>query len=284
MLPWSRGLRKEFLPLLDRSATGTTVLKPVAHLALESLIRAGADRITLVVARRDEGLARSYFSIDPEFLDRHAHHRERLAETEALYRALGDLELKIVVQDEPKGFGDAVLRAAPSVGRAPFLLHAADAVLLEHPRGHTLAELGRLQAAEDLDAVLLVRRVADPSKYGVVQGRVVGRVGPYRRLEVSAMEEKPAKPRSPWAATAVYAFSPRIFAALRAEARVGRSRELELTAGIARLVREEGRVAALILPPSGGRWSSVGSVEGYLRALHLSKRAAERLGIRRRAS
>jgi dTDP-glucose pyrophosphorylase len=276
MLPWSRGLRKEFLPLLDRSVAGKPVLKPVAHVALESLVRAGAEHITLVVARRDEQLARSYFSVDSEFLDRHSHHPERLADTEAFYSALGRLRIKMVVQPEPRGFGDAVLRASASVGREPFLLHAADAVLLEHPRGRTLADLGRLRQREDLDAVLLVRRVADPSKYGVVEGKLAGRFGRYRRLDVTAMQEKPPKPKSPWAATAVYALSPRIFGALRKEARAVPSRELELTAGIARLIREGGRVSALILPASAGKWSSVGSVEGFLRALHRSKHAAER--------
>jgi UTP--glucose-1-phosphate uridylyltransferase len=275
MLPWSRGLRKEFLPLLDRSVAGKPVLKPVAHVALESLVRAGAEQITLVVARRDEQLARSYFSVDSEFLDRHSHHPERLADTEAFYSALGRLRIKMVVQPEPRGFGDAVLRASASVGREPFLLHAADAVLLEHPRGRTLKELGRLREREDLDAVLLVRRVADPSKYGVVEGRFAGRFGRYRRLEVTAMEEKPTKPKSPWAATAVYALSPQIFDVLRQEARIGHSRELELTAGISRLIRQGGKVSALVLPPSAGKWSSVGSVEGYLRALHRSKHAAE---------
>ena len=35
MLPWTRGLRKEFLPLFDGgSVSGPPVLKPVAHLVL----------------------------------------------------------------------------------------------------------------------------------------------------------------------------------------------------------------------------------------------------------
>ncbi|MCI4342084.1 MAG: nucleotidyltransferase family protein, partial [Thermoplasmata archaeon] len=245
MLPWSRGLRKEFLPLVDSSASGGLVLKPVAHFALESLIQAGADRITLVVARRDEQIARSYFSIDEAFLDRHAAHPERLAETAAFYRALEKVRIDLVLQPEPKGFGDAVLRARPRVGLHPFLVHAADAVLMERPRGRTLREMGRLRDREALDAVLLVRRVPDPGRYGVVEGQITGRFGIFRRMNVTGMEEKPSKPNSPWAATAVYAFSPRIFTMLRAEARASRAPELELTAGIVRLLRAGGRVAAL---------------------------------------
>jgi UTP--glucose-1-phosphate uridylyltransferase len=275
MLPWSRGLRKEFLPIVDRNSSGEMVFKPVAHLALESLIRAGADRITLVVAKRDQGLVRSYFSVDPEFLDRHSTHPDRLEETAAFYRALSQVKLDLVVQPEPRGFGDAVLRAAPKVGRHPFLLHAADAVLLEHPLGATLRHMAALREKEDLDGVLLVRQVADPRQYGVVEGTPEGRSGGYRRIRVTGMKEKPARPRSHWAATAAYAFGPTIFEAIREEGNEQRSGELEVTAGISRLIDEGGQVDALVLPTSQGRWSSVGRVPGYLRTLRHSQRWAE---------
>lgn len=278
MLPWSRGLRKEFLPLVDRSASGGMVFKPVAHLALESLIRAGADRITLVVSRRDQAVVRTYFSIDSEFLDRHAAHPDRIEETAEFYRALGKVKIDVAVQPEPKGFGDAVLRAAPRVGRHPFLLHAADAVLLEHPLGATLGEMAALQATEAADGVLLVRRVADPRQYGVVEGAPAGTWRGYRRIRVTAMQEKPRRPRSKWAATAAYAFGPEIFTALRHERHDARTGEHELTTGIARMIEQGHRVDALLLPARQGHWSSVGRVPGYLRALRRSQHWAEASG------
>ena len=272
MLPWTRGLRKEFLPLYDRSANGGPVLKPVAHLALETLVAAGAEEITLVVGARDLVTAQNYFTIDREFLRRHAHHRERLTETERFYEQLEGLKLRFAVQPHPHGFGDAVLRAEPFVGAEEFLLHAADGLLLEPERGATLRRMQALRAREDLDAVLLVRYVADPTRYGVIEAVPEGREGPFRRLRVLGMEEKPARPKSHWAATAVYAFSPRVFASLRELARRERPRELELTAAIAHRLRQGGRVAALVLASRLGEWRSVGSAEGYLRALARTRR------------
>lgn len=270
MLPWSRGLRKEFLPLLDRGTNGHRVLKPVAHLALESLVGAGATRVTLVTSPRDTALARSYFAVDPAFLDRHAHHAERLMETAAFYSTLSRLRIDIVQQPKPDGFGDAVLRAESRVRGKPFLLHAADAVVLERDRGAVLRQMAAVREREDLDAVLLVRRVQDPTRYGVVEGRPDGREGTLPRLHATGMEEKPAHPRSHWAATAAYALSPRIFQALRAERRASHPRELELTAGIRRLIEERDSVAALQLSPKVGEWRSVGSSEGFLTALRRS--------------
>jgi UTP--glucose-1-phosphate uridylyltransferase len=276
MLPWTRGLRKEFLPLYDLGGNGSLILKPVAHLALESLSSAGAEEITLVVGSRDLVTAQNYFTVDRTFLRRHAHHRDRLTETERFYGHLGKLRLRFAVQPEPKGFGDAVLQARDFVGHEPFLLHAADAALLEPHRGRALARMAALREREDLDGVLLVRRVADPTRYGVVEGRPGPAEGEFRTLVVSRMEEKPARPRSQWAATAVYAFSSRIFSALDAVARAERAAEIELTAAVAHLLAKGGRFVALVLTPRTGEWRSVGSAEGYITALQRTRALALR--------
>lgn len=268
MLPWTRGLRKEFLPLFDwTQRNGQPVLKPVAHLVLESLVGAGITDVTLVVGPRDIDSVRRYFSIDRAFLARHEDKSERLRETRRFYATLEGLRLRFAVQPKPLGFGDAVLRAAPHVGASPFLLHAADAVLLERTRGTLVGRIAALRDREDLDAVLLVRPVANPSRYGVVEGRAEGRFEGLRRLRVTGMEEKPARPRSRWAATAAYAFSGRFFDALRAVRRRDRPRELEVTDAIRHLLEEGRGVAALVLEAKAGEWWSVGSPQGFHEAL-----------------
>ncbi len=273
MLPWSRGLRKEFLPLFDRGAQDQPVLKPVANLAFETLVGAGVQDFVLVVGGPDGGVtAQNYFTIDREFLDRNRHRAARISETTRFYEGLSQVRIRFAHQPTPQGFGDAVLRAAPFVGAEPFLLHAADAVLLERHRGELPSLMARLREREDLDAVLLVRRVANPRNYGVVEGTVDGREGTYRRLRVRAMEEKPERPRSNWAATAVYCFTPAIFSALKRVRADSSPAELELTAGIVHLLKYGGRVAALVVNPRFAEWRSVGSPEGFARALLRTQR------------
>ncbi|MCI4320485.1 MAG: hypothetical protein L3K23_10235 [Thermoplasmata archaeon] len=276
MLPWSRGLRKEFLPLYDRGDEGRPVLKPVAHLVLETLSGAGVDDVTLVVGAHQLEFVRTYFSVDSRFLRRHAHHPDRLIETRRFYQRLSRLRLRYAVQPAPRGFGDAVQRAERSVGHHPFLLHAADAVLIEPERGTLPRRMMALRDREDLDAVLLVRRVKDARRYGVVEATAAGRTHGVRRLHVSRVEEKPTRPRSSWAATAVYAFSPSIFAALRAVRRRHPTAELELTDAIQEVMARGGRVDALALSASSGEWRSVGSPDGFHRALRRTLAWAER--------
>jgi len=276
MLPWTRGLRKEFLPLYDRGADGTPVLKPVAHLVVETLARAGADRLTLVVQPKDLEFVRTYFTIDRDFLARHRDHSERLAETRRFYRTIHELSFTFAEQPTPAGFGDAVLQARASVGNESFLLHAGDAVLLERHRGFLLGTMARLLDREQLEAVLLVRRVADPRRYGVVEGTPGPRERGVRRLNVTGMIEKPARPRSRWAATAAYAFRPSIFRALASYRRKAAPHELELTDGIRTLIEDGGRVAALVLDAGFGEWRSVGSPDGFVRALGRTRALARR--------
>ena len=275
MLPWTRGIRKEFLPLFDWTPGSAPVLKPVAHLVLETMIGAGADDVTLVVNPRDLSFVQNYFTVDREFLRRHADKADRLEETRRFYRTLSGLHLHFAIQNAARGFGDAVLQSQPFVGGGNFLLQAGDAVLIEPHRGALFGRLGRLLESEQLDAVILVRRVANPGRYGVVEVTPWGRFEGLRRLHVVGMEEKPRRPRSSWAATAAYAFSPRLFDGLHAILRESKPRELEVTDAIRWLIRNGGRVAALVLTPGAGEWRSVGSPDGYLRAVKRTRTLLE---------
>jgi len=243
---------------------------------LETLVDAGVSDVTLVVGAKDLAFVQGYFSVDGDFLDRHAHHSERLRETREFYDTLRKLRLRFAVQSTPRGFGDAVLQAQPFVEEQPFLLHAADALLLEPDRGVLPARMGRLLEREGLDAVLLVRPVPNPTRYGVVEGIPDGTFEGTRRLKVTAMEEKPAKPRSKWAATAIYAFSPRLFEALRTVERRDRPKELEVTDAIRELLADGRSVAALVLTAPAGEWRSVGSPEGFARALRRTESRVRR--------
>ena len=276
MLPWSRGLRKEFLPLYDRGSNGTPVLKPVAHLVVETLVAAGAFHLTIVHQPRDAAAVRAYFTVDPAFLRRHRAHGDRLAETRRFYDTLGRLRVSFAVQDRPRGFGDAVSRARESVGGQRFFLHAGDAILLEPHRGNLLRAMAALLERDGLDAVLLVRKVADPRRYGVVEGHSGPSVHGISRLDVDAMVEKPERPKSHWAATAVYAFHPSIFDALEKYRREHHPNELELTDGIRTLLADGGRVSCLVMRPRVGEWWSVGSPEGFARALARTRAVAAR--------
>lgn len=279
MLPATRGLRKEMLPLFYRGRQGNPTLAPVAHLVVRTLHAAGVDDLTVIVGPDQEAVVR-YFQPDDAFIARHLHHPERLVETLALHHLLSEVDFHWVTQRSPKGFGDALLKARERIGDQPFVLHAADAVLWEPIPGRLIRAMEELRRREGASVVLLVRKVPEPRNYGVVEGDLAGRIDGTRFLRVTGMEEKPERPKTSWAATAVYAFGSGVFDALEAERRRNPS-ELEVTSAIARRIHEGEKVFAAILSPSEGQWLSVGSPEGYLRAVKrtfaLAKRAPSRL-------
>ncbi len=274
MLPATRGMRKEMLPLFYRGRQGNATLAPVCHHVVRTLHDAGVDDLVVIVGP-DQDAAVRYFQPDDAFIQRHLHHPERLIETLALHHLLSEVKFHWVTQRSPKGFGDALLRARTTIGKHPFLLHAADAVLWEPVPGRLPRAMEELRRREGAAVVLLVRHVAEPRNYGVVEGSFAGRIDGARFLRVTGMEEKPERPRSSWAATAVYAFSPIIFEALESEAR-RRPAELEVTSAISHLIAKGEKVFAVVLGPGDGQWLSVGSPEGYLRAVKRTYALAKR--------
>ena len=97
-----------------------------------------------------------------------------------------------VVQPSPDGLAQAFVLGRDFVGRDPSALILGDNIFY----GHGLTEQVQAAAARTDGATIFGYWVQDPERYGVAEmapdGRVLG------------IEEKPAKPRSPYAVTGLY--------------------------------------------------------------------------------
>jgi glucose-1-phosphate thymidylyltransferase len=133
-----------------------------------------------------------------------------------LYRRLlgsGDqwgLSFSYIEQAQPNGLAEAFVLAEDFLAGASAMLILGDNVFY----GHGLVDLVRDAAGLTEGARIFAHRVEDPRAYGVLtfdkNGRPVG------------LEEKPAKPKSPWAVTGLYAFdaqAPAIAKGLKPSAR-----------------------------------------------------------------
>ena len=223
-------LPKALLPLF-RTEDGKKVMRPVIDLIMDSLAEVGVEKFCLVVGRHGKLLMDYLFERGVTF----------------------------VFQEEPKGFGDAVLRAEDFAGNEPFFVHADDGVLTGGYK-----EASALFEQVEPDGILLLRKVSNPKRYGVVTYTDLGEFMGHKLFRITSAEEKPKEPKSDIAISAVYVFTPKLFRAIR-EVKVDEG-EVELTYGIQKLIEQGGEVYGILLDHE--RWLNVGDPDSYHDALN----------------
>ncbi|QIW25132.1 sugar nucleotidyltransferase [Sulfolobus sp. S-194] len=226
-------LPKALLPLF-RNEDGKTVMRPVIDLIMDSLQEVGVKKFCIVVGKHGKLLMDYLFERGVTF----------------------------VFQPEPKGFGDAVLRAEDFSNNDPFFVHADDGVLTGGYK-----EANSLFEEVKPDAILLIREVSNPKRYGIVSIKEKGEYMSHKLYIVTQAEEKPLEPKSNLGISAVYVFSPKIFQSLK-RVIVEENKELELTYGIQKIIEDGGEVYAIKLEKE--KWLNVGDPQSYYDALMYS--------------
>ena len=262
LLPETKELPKEMLPVFVRDGEGRLCPKPVLQAVFEQLFEAGFTQFCFVVGREKRAIE-DHFTPDPRYLRKLKNAKGQLQDLRRFYDKIMNSEVVWINQPEPKGFGDAVLRAEAFVGNDPFLCHAGDTYIISKSNRH-LAALLKLSEEQKCDAAFITQRVKNPKGYGIVEGERVGK-GIYH---VRRVQEKPEKPRSDMAIMPLYVFQPIIFRALRKITR-GSGGEVQLTDAIQRLIDWKSNVYAYLLRPGDVRLD-IGTPETWWEALTLS--------------
>ena len=161
MLPATRAVPKELLPLVDR---------PIIQYGVEEAARAGIRRVVLVTSPGNT-LSAAHFAPAPE-LEAELAARGK-PELLAVVRELAALaDVTTVHQPAPRGLGHAVLCGRDAVGDAPFAVMLPDDVIDADPPA--LCQMLDVFAATG-DPVLLVERVPHSavSRYGIIAAEPV---------------------------------------------------------------------------------------------------------------
>ena len=216
--------------------------KPMIYYPLSSLMLAGVRTILVITSPQDQT---------------------------AFQRLLGDgsqlgLRIAYEVQARPEGIAQAFLIGRRFIGDDRVALALGDNVFY----GHGFPEYLKHAAERSRGATVFAYWVRDPERYGVVEfdptGKAVG------------LEEKPAKPRSPYAVTGLYFYDNQVVeiaAGLRPSARG----ELEITdVNGAYLRRGQLQVEKL---GRGIAWLDTGTHEALLQAATFIQTIEDRQGL-----
>ncbi|TAK69897.1 MAG: UTP--glucose-1-phosphate uridylyltransferase GalU [Betaproteobacteria bacterium] len=246
-LPATKASPKEMMPIVD---------KPLIQYAVEEAVAAGITDMIFITGRNKRAIE---------------DHFDMAYEVEAELAARGKKELLGLVrgiipkhinciyirQPEPLGLGHAVLCAEPVVKDEPFAVILADDLIDGEPA--VLKQMADVYEQHHC-SVLGVEEVPreHTRQYGIVKtdGREPG--------VVSAIVEKPRPEDAPSTLAVVgrYILKPRIFHHL-AKVQAGAGGEIQLTDGIAALLKEE-KVLAYRFK---GKRYDCGSKLGYLQAM-----------------
>ena len=247
MLPVTRALPKEMLPVVDR---------PLVQYAVEEAVAAGISNLVFVTDRSGPMLE-SHFGPSAALAGKveTGPGGERLDAARALVPP--EVRLVFVPQGAPLGLGHAVWCAREAVGKAPFAVVLPDDLMVPG----CLADLVEAFHAERAAGVVAVEEVPveDTGRYGVVD--VLGRPDPVARI--ASIVEKPAPEEAPsnLAVVGRYVFDVPIMDIL-GRTGTGAGGEIQLTDAIAELAASEPVIASRF---RGNRYDCGGRA-GWLRA------------------
>jgi glucose-1-phosphate thymidylyltransferase len=175
------------------------------------------------------------------------------------------LKLQYAVQERPEGLAQAYIIGADFVGSDSSALILGDNIYY----GHGLPELLAKAKAQSEGATVFAYRVTDPERYGVIEFNA-------ERRAVS-IEEKPAKPRSPWAVTGLYFYDADVVEIAR-KLKPSPRGELEIT-DVNRAYLERGRLQVEMMG-RGFAWLDTGTPETLLEAAEFVRALEKRQGSR----
>lgn len=153
-------------------------------------------------------------------------------------------------QDQPLGLANACSMAEKFVSGDEFMMLLGDNII----PGGIQAILDPTLETDLPDTTILVRPVADPTPYGVVEFD--------NEHRVISMEEKPAKPKSSYVIVGIYRFKPSIFSSIQ-QIKPSQRGELEITDAIFHQVQTGKKVKVKIFE---GTFLDIGSPQSYLSA------------------
>ena len=270
LFPMTSGVRKEFLPVVDRDGR----MLPLILSHVEELVAAGIEEICIIIQEQDRRFLETFFSqnLPP------GHFEKLSAHARGGLMAIRDLGKRLVFQsqDEQRGLGHAVYQVREWVGADSFLLVLGDHLFV--PRGDVSCSQQLVNRFEELEMPLIALQPTpecEISRFGTVGGSWVRDDPRGSLLEITIFKEKPSPEfasrflavdglgeKAYLTVFGLYVFTPAIFAELSDASRDTKTNghEVQLTDALERL-RQRERVLGFVLE---GEKIDIGRPEDYI--------------------
>lgn len=201
--------------------------KPILWYGIESIVRAGVTDIGIVISPETGEEVKAKTGNGDRF----------------------GANITYILQDQPAGLAHAVKIARPFLGDSPFVMYLGDN-LIQNELGQFMTNFKEQQ----MDALIMLRPVSNPSAFGVAEVDAQGRV--------LHLVEKPKDPPSNLALVGIYFFANTIHAAIDRIQPSARG-ELEITDAIQNLIDYQQHVEARQIE---GWWLDTGKKDDLLEA------------------
>ena len=265
LLPFTKEMPKEMMPIFSRAFTNNRVVLPLLQYIYEQLYSMNFRDYCFVVGREKR-------SIEDHFTPHDAYLKELNGDYKKLitkfYQKLDKSHLVWINQNKPLGFGDAVKRAERYVGKEDFIVHAGDVAILSKSKHPITRLIDMAKKNPDAKAILLCKKIKDSKRYGVPTVNKISN----DLFIVNEVIEKPDKPKSNYGVLPLYYFRPEIFSSLK-KIKKGKGKEFQLTDAIQNLIKEKQKVLAITLNKNEEE-IDVGTVESYKNSQKITFRKA----------
>lgn len=226
LLPFTKEMPKEMLPLFHRDS-----MKPIVQIVFEELFDSGIRNFIFIVGIGKRAIE-DHFTPENTYkkiLEKNVHTNIKKSMSK-FYSRINNSKIAWINQPEPKGFGDAILKAESYVGKKPFLVHAGDACILGHGSKNIIQRVCEKFIQYDADGVVATMQIKnkkDLHQYGIVT---------LNSEQIIKIIEKPRKPETNIAVMPIYVFNNSIFKSLK-NIRPGFGNEMQLTDGISGIIK-----------------------------------------------
>ena len=244
-LPVTKSMPKEMLPIID---------KPIIHFVVEEAVASGIEDILIITGRGKRALE-DYFDTSPE-LESHLLKNGKDKLLQEVRDVSSMVDIHYIRQKEPKGLGDAVLRAEKHVGDEPFAVLLGDDIIMGELCIKQLIDVYEMHKC----SVLAVEAVDDVSKYGIVKCSKIDEL--IYRVEDAVEKPNASDAPSKMGAIGRYVLTPAIFSCIK-EVEPGFGGEIQLTDAIRMLIGAEGVCAYAFR----GKRYDAGDKADYIRAI-----------------